>query len=117
MLRLIFLSLLQSACLCSGQIFLKFALKKMGEFSFSLDFFVKQFYNFNFLFCGIGFTTAGILWMIILKNFNFSVAYPLSSLTYVFGMIAAMLFFGEQIFWTQWLGILLIMAGCYLIVS
>ena len=62
-------------------------------------------------------TAAGILWMYILKHWSFSQAYPLSSLAYVFGMIAAMLVFHEHIAWTQWVGILFIMAGCYLVVN
>ena len=36
---------------------------------------------------------------------------------FIAGMIAAMLVFHEHIAWTQWVGILLIMAGCYLVVN
>jgi drug/metabolite transporter (DMT)-like permease len=42
-------------------------------------------------------------------------AYPLVSLSYVFGMIAAIVFFHETVDIVKWLGVLLIMAGCYLI--
>ena len=55
--------------------------------------------------------------MYILKHWAFSQAYPLSSLAYVFGMIAAMFVFHEHIAWTQWVGILLIMGGCYLVAN
>ena len=58
-----------------------------------------------------------VLWMYILKHWAFSQAYPLSSLAYVFGMIAAMFVFHEHIAWTQWVGILLIMGGCYLVAN
>jgi undecaprenyl phosphate-alpha-L-ara4N flippase subunit ArnE len=42
-------------------------------------------------------------------------AYPMMSLSYVFGMLAAIYIFHEQVSTVRWLGILLIMAGCYLI--
>jgi undecaprenyl phosphate-alpha-L-ara4N flippase subunit ArnE len=42
-------------------------------------------------------------------------AYPLVSLSYVFGMIAAMVFFNEPVNLTKWIGVLLIMLGCYFI--
>ena len=45
----------------------------------------------------------------------FSMVYPMLSLAYVMGMLAAMLFFHEQIPLTRWIGIALIMAGCVLI--
>ena len=55
--------------------------------------------------------------MYILRHYPFSLAYPLSSLAYVFGMVAAMWIFHEQISLVQWLGILLIMAGCYCVAN
>lgn len=94
---------------------MKLALRAMGEASFSWAFIQHQLTNWWWLGCGIGFTAAGVLWMYILKHYPFSVAYPLSSITYVFGMIAAMLIFHEHIVWTQWLGIVLIMAGCFFV--
>ena len=42
-------------------------------------------------------------------------AYPMVSLSYVLGMVAAIVVFREEVSPTQWLGVLLIMAGCYLI--
>jgi drug/metabolite transporter (DMT)-like permease len=42
-------------------------------------------------------------------------AYPMVSLSYVFGMIAAIVFFHEPVSFAKWFGVLLIMAGCYFI--
>jgi undecaprenyl phosphate-alpha-L-ara4N flippase subunit ArnE len=42
-------------------------------------------------------------------------AYPMISLSYVFGMLAAWLIFDEHISVSAWLGIALIMGGCCLI--
>lgn len=116
-MKLILLALIQSMLLCAGQLFMKIALKAMGAVSWSWSFIGSQLTNWRWLACGVSFTAAGLLWMYILKHWSFSQAYPLSSLAYVFGMIAAMLVFHEHIAWTQWLGILFIMAGCYLVVN
>ncbi|MCR5049532.1 MAG: EamA family transporter [Paludibacteraceae bacterium] len=117
MYRLLFFALIQSLLLCAGQMFMKLALKSMGAVTFSWTFVCSQLTNWWWPACGISFTAAGLLWMYILKHWSFSQAYPLSSLAYVFGMIAAMLVFHEHVAWTQWAGILLIMAGCYLVVN
>ena len=114
-MRLILLALLQSMLLCSGQVFLKLALEKMGSFEMKLSFFFSQFVNFWWLATGICYGSAAILWFYILKNFPFSKAYPLISVSYVFGMIAAVVVFKETVPPIRWLGVLLIMAGCFFI--
>jgi undecaprenyl phosphate-alpha-L-ara4N flippase subunit ArnE len=42
-------------------------------------------------------------------------AYPMISLSYVFGMFAAMIFFHEEISTTRWVGVACIIIGCILI--
>lgn len=114
--ELILLSLIQSLLLCGGQVLLKIAMQKMGPFGWTKAFWVDSILlNWWWLGCGLAFLSAALLWMYILKNFPFSIAYPLTSLTYIFGMIAAIFFFHETITLTQWLGIVLIMGGCYFV--
>lgn len=67
------------------------------------------------LMCGLFFGAASLLWMYIVKHFPLSVAYPMVSITYIFGMLAAILFFHEQVSVWKWLGIGFIMIGCCLI--
>ncbi|MBQ2521255.1 MAG: EamA family transporter [Bacteroidales bacterium] len=117
MWKLISLSILQSLFLCGGQVLLKLGLVKSGPFSWSAAFFRSQLTNWWFPACGVSFTVAGVLWFYLLKHYPFSIAYPLSCISYIFGMVAALLVFGEQVSWLQWLGVLLIMAGCALIVK
>jgi undecaprenyl phosphate-alpha-L-ara4N flippase subunit ArnE len=114
-MRLLLISILQSLLLCGGQVLLKFALQRMGTFSWSLDFFGRNLTNWWFLGCGVCYGLATALWFYILKHFPFSMAYPMISLSYIFGMFAAILFFHEQVPPVRWLGVLLIMAGCVLI--
>lgn len=115
MWRLICLSLIQSLLLCGGQVFVKLAMTNFGSFSWSWKFFASQFTNWWWLACGGAFGGATVLWLYILRNYPFSIAYPLSSLTYLFGMFAALLVFHESVSWTHWVGVLLIMGGCALI--
>lgn len=116
MWKIVPLALLQSLFLAGGQVLLKLGLAASGPFKWSWSFFRAQITNWWFLGCGISFAVATVLWMYILKHFPFSIAYPLSSVSYIFGTIAAILVFHEQVAWSQWLGVLLIMAGAALMV-
>lgn len=115
-MKLLFLAIIQSLLLSGGQVLLKFALGRMLPFSMTLDFWRSVFVNWQFAACGLCYGTGSLLWLYIVKNFPFSMAYPLVSLSYVFGMIAAMVFFNEPINPAKWAGVLLIMLGCFLIV-
>ncbi len=114
-MRLLAISILQSMLLCGGQVLLKLALERMGPLTPITGFLARNLTNWWLLACGICYALATLLWMYIVKHFPFSMAYPMISMSYVFGMFAAMLFFHEQIPPTRWIGVMLIMAGCVLI--
>lgn len=113
--RLIPLAVLQSLVLTMGQVLLKIALCKMLPFSWSTSFWKSVFFNWQFALCGICFALASVLWMYIIKHFPLSVSYPMVSLSYIFGMLAAILIFHESVDWTKWIGVFLIISGCILI--
>ncbi len=115
--NLLILAVIQAIFLCAGQVLLKIAMQAMPPFSRTWHYFSTLLTNWWLLGCGITFTIAGVMWMYILRHYPFSQAYPLSSMAYVFGMVAAMLIFQEHIPLTGWAGILLIMAGCWLVVQ
>ena len=96
---------------------MKFALQRMPAFSWSRAFFLSVFQNWHFAACGLLFASASLLWMYIVKAFPLSVAYPMISLSYVFGILAAIFFFKEEVTLSQWLGVALIIIGCMLIVK
>lgn len=112
---LIPLAIVQSLLLSGGQVLLKFGLARMLPFSWSLPFWKSVFVNWQFASCGVCYAAGTVLWFYIIKNFPFSMAYPMISLSYVFGMLAAIVFFHESVDLTKWLGVLAIMLGCYLI--
>ena len=115
--QLIILSVIQAFFLCAGQVLLKLGVQALPPFVISWGYIGKVLTDWWLLACGVSFTLAGLLWMYILRHYEFSQAYPLSSLAYVFGMVASLLVFHEQIAVTQWVGILLIMAGCYFVAN
>lgn len=117
MWKVIPFALVQSALLAGGQVFLKLALAHMKPFECSWAFWGCLLTNWQLALCGILFLGASLLWMFMLKTFPLSVAYPLGSLSYVFGILAAILIFHEDVSMAKWIGVGLIMAGCGLIVK
>ncbi|MBP3788189.1 MAG: EamA family transporter [Prevotella sp.] len=114
-MRLLLISIVQSVLLCGGQVLLKLALQRMGAFSWTLNFFIRNLDNWWLLACGICYALSTVLWLYIVRHFPFSMAYPMISLSYVFGMCAAILFFHEEVPLIRWAGVALIMLGCVLI--
>ncbi len=115
MWKLIILAISQCVMLCAGQVFLKFALMRMETFSWTWKYVGSLLVNWQFAFAGACYGIASLLWFYILKHYPFSMAYPMISLSYVFGMFAAILFFHETVSPMKWLGVLFIIIGCFFI--
>ena len=104
--------------LCGGQVLLKIAVSHMDKMLNKWDFFIRSILlNWWLLGCGMLMIGAGLLWMYILRHFPFAHAYPLTALSFVFGTFAAMLIFHEAVNWINWVGIVLIVFGCFLIIK
>lgn len=111
------LALLQSALLALGQALLKYSLEQMGRFFWSWEFFKSAITCWPFALCGLCFGSASLLWFYLLKHFPLSIVYPLLSMSYVMGMLAARFIFNETIPANRWIGLLLIMTGVVLVVQ
>jgi len=111
MLKLICFSLVQCLFLASGQVFLKLAMTRIDKFSWSRKFFVELATNWQLLASGLSMAAASLIWFYIIKRFDLSLAYPLISFSYVFGTLAAIFIFHENVTLTRWLGVLFIMIG------
>ena len=117
MWKVIFLSVAQSLFLSGGQVFMKLAVERMGKFSLSWVFVGHFFANLHMLASGICMAAATFLWIYLIKNFAFSMIYPMISISYIFGMLASVFIFHETVPLTRWLGVILIMGGVVLIVK
>jgi len=115
MLKVVILNIFQCFLLASGLVCFKFAVLKIGKFQWSWAYFFDLLTNWWLLASGICLISATILWAFILKHFEFSVAYPLTAFTYVFGMLAAVFIFHEVVPLTRWIGVGLIILGVFFI--
>lgn len=111
-------------CVCLlipiGQIMLKSGMSQVGEITN-----VKQLFNPGTLFHmftnpyvlgGISLSViALILWLGAMSTLNISLTYPLGSLSYVVLTIIALIFLKEDITLLRWIGIFVVIAGCFLI--
>ena len=111
MFKLICASIIQCIFLASGQVFLKFGLERFEKLSWTWKFFRDFFTNWWLLASGLSMIVASIIWFYILKHHDLSLAYPLISISYIFGTLAAVFIFHETVPLTRWIGVLLIMTG------
>lgn len=109
------LFLTQALLLALGQVWLKLGLQHTPPLECSVACVRALLLNWRLALCGASFTGAGLLWAYIMKHYPMSVAYPMASVSYVFGMVAAVVVFHEAVDWTKWLGVALIVAGCGMI--
>ena len=109
--------ILQALSLAGGQAMFKLFVDKLGEGGWAYQN-LKTTSISNWwvlalmvLFFGASFA----LWAYVVKKIDFSQAYPLSSLSFIFGMFLAFFLFQESIPFTRWIGVVLIVVGCVLI--
>lgn len=113
MLKMIILCVVQAILVCSAQSLFKVAATHMTSFSWSWSFLRDSLLlNWWLLLSGIVGIAGLVEWMYMLKTYPFSVIYPMSSLSFLFGMFIAVIFFKETVVWQQWVGVLLILLGC-----
>jgi undecaprenyl phosphate-alpha-L-ara4N flippase subunit ArnE len=115
MWKIIVLAITQCLFLTGGQVCLKFAMLRIDKISLSWLFIREQLTNWWLLASGINMLIATFLWLYIIKHFAFSIAYPMTSIGYLFGMLAAIYIFQEAVPLTRWIGIMMIMGGVILI--
>ena len=114
-MKLFLLAILQSVLLAGSQVLLKIALRDMPPFAWTWEYWRRLLLNLPFFLTGLCFAAGSLLWLCIIRRYPFSMAYPLVSLSYVFGMLAAVWVFHETVPAASWIGLLLILSGCWLI--
>jgi undecaprenyl phosphate-alpha-L-ara4N flippase subunit ArnF len=61
------------------------------------------------------FAVATVVWFYALSRYDLSRVYPLQSMAYVIGALSGVLFLKETMSLAQWLGMLLIIGGAFLV--
>ncbi|MBQ7551175.1 MAG: EamA family transporter [Bacteroidales bacterium] len=115
MLQLILLIIFQSILLVGAQALLKISVTLFGKFSWSWAYFKTVFTTWQFAAAGICALSAMLIWMYVLKKYEFSLAYPLLSISYIIGLLAAYFIFHETIPLTRWIGVIIVMIGVFFI--
>ena len=67
----------------------------------------------------VGFACYGlssILWLDVLSKLDFSLAFPMVGLTYIFTLLIGRFFFGETVGWERMLGVSLILCGVFFLI-
>jgi undecaprenyl phosphate-alpha-L-ara4N flippase subunit ArnE len=115
MWKIVLLTVVQCVFFALAQIFLKLALNAAGKFGFTWTYVRRLLFDPWFISSGACALIGTVMWMYILKRIDFSIAYPLSCIAYLVGMIAAVYVFHETVPPVRWIGFALIMGGLVLI--
>ena len=115
MIRLFALILVQGLLVVGAECFLKVALAHLPEFSWSWSFFKSALSTWSLYLAGITAVAGVVEWLIVLKHYDLSVAYPLTAISFIISLFAGSIFFGEVIPYTRWIGVCLVIAGVYFI--
>lgn len=116
-MRLVAVIIFNAFINATAQIVLKIGMNRIGGFSLDapITFFLKVLGNF-YAWLGISLYVISLaVWLVVLSKANVSFAYPLMGLSYVFGMLLAMLVLGERVTAWEWLGTSCIVLGIYFI--
>lgn len=114
----ILLGLVSIMLLSAGQTSLKFGLNAIGGVSLA-DGVAGIFKLLQTPWIIVGFGLYGlsaVLWLDVLSKLDFSLAFPMVGLTYVFTLLIGRFFFGETIGWERMLGVAFILGGIFFLV-
>ncbi|MCF0166970.1 MAG: EamA family transporter [Bacteroidales bacterium] len=113
--RLFVLIIIQAICVVGAQAFLKLALNRIGDFVMSWECIKHALSVWQLYVAGILALTGVGEWMYVLKHYDFSLAYPLTSISFIVSLFCAWLMFGETIPVTRWIGVVIICIGVYFV--
>lgn len=112
------LILLTAVLNTAAQLLLKAGMDRIGKFTFSwenaLPIAGKVAVNPFILIGLLVYLLSVSLWLLVLSRIPVAIAYPMTSLAYIFSAVAAYFCFGEQLSLTQIAGIFVIIFGVYL---
>ncbi len=104
----------------SGQILERYGMTQVGRISNSAELFnihtILQIVTNHYVLCGVTLSAIGLFfWLGVLSNLKISYIYPLGAVSYIVLALLAHFILKEGITETRWIGICVIVIGCYLI--
>lgn len=116
MITMVLWMLLQTASLVLGQVALKLGMRDMPAWQWSWSYIWHEVILNAWLMIAIALLIfANLFWLWLLNKYPFSQIYPLTSLGFVFGMLFGVFIFHEHVGYLQWIGVVMVMLGCYFI--
>jgi drug/metabolite transporter (DMT)-like permease len=118
MVGTLLLGLFSIMLLSAGQTSLKYGLNAIDGVSLAggLASFLKLFQT-PWVIVGFGlYGLSAILWLDVLSKLDFSLAFPMVGLTYVFTLLIGRFFFGEVVNWERMLGVAFIIGGIFFLI-
>ena len=112
-MKLYILILINVLLLSIGQVLYKIGLAQIGDVT--LPAIIASLFSPYILGGLLIYGIATIQWFWILLKGPFSIVYPLQSLAYVLGIVAALIVFKEHIPVTRWIGAAFIIIGAFFI--
>jgi multidrug transporter EmrE-like cation transporter len=117
MIGTLLLGLVSIMLLSAGQTSLKYGLNAIGGVSLADGFTFLKLFQTPWVIVGfVLYGLSSILWLDVLSKLEFSLAFPMVGLTYVFTLLIGRFFFGETIGWERMLGVALIIGGVFFLV-
>ena len=112
---LLLFMLVQQAMSVVGQLLLKMGMAAESPFVWTWRNVGHLFVNW-YLQAGVWLLVgANVFWLWLLNKYAFSLVYPLTSLGFVFSVLTGMFILREHVSPIHWLGLVLIMIGCFCI--
>ena len=118
MMGTLILGLVAILLLSAGQTSMKAGLNTIGGVSLAegplsfLKLFQTPWVIVGFVCYGL----SSVLWLDVLSKLDFSLAFPMVGLTYVFTLLIGRFFFGETVGWERIVGVLLILTGVFFLI-
>lgn len=117
MVGTLLLGLVSIMLLSAGQTSLKYGLNVIGGVSLSDGLSFLKLFQTPWVIVGFAlYGLSSILWLDVLSKLEFSLAFPMVGLTYVFTLLIGRFFFGETIGWERMAGVALIIGGIFFLV-
>ncbi len=114
LIKLFLIMLGQTAVQALSQVTLKMGMQAINGFTWTWSCIYHQIFLNGWLQLAILLIiVANVVWFLVLKYFPLTYAYPLTALGFVFGMIAGIFILHETVVWTQWVGVAMIVGGCF----
>lgn len=119
MLKAVLLTIFTTILIATAQILWKIGLDKIGGFYIKEESIFSNIFRVAFswyIILGLAlYVIATVVFLFLLNEYPISLVVPLSSISFIFSMIAGIYIFNENVNYLNWIGAFVIILGVFLI--